>query len=56
MQWLRLRIPNVSGMGLIPDGGTKILHAMWGSQKIYAKKGKFEHEDKHTGKMTCEEI
>ena len=39
MQWLRLRIPNVSGMGLIPDGATKILHAMWGSQKIMPRRG-----------------
>ena len=33
VQWLKLHISTVGGTGLIPDHGTKILHATWHSQK-----------------------
>ena len=33
VQWLRLHPSNTGVMGLIPDWGTKIPHAMWSSQK-----------------------
>lgn len=38
VQWLRLFIANVGGTGLIPHGGTRSLHAMQHSQKIFLKK------------------
>ena len=38
VQWLRLRVPTVGGMGLIPGQGTKILHAVQHGQKTYNKK------------------
>ena len=32
-QWLRLHIPRVGDLGSIPGQETKILHALWCSQK-----------------------
>ena len=29
VQWLRLRASTAGGRGSVPDGGTKIPHAMW---------------------------
>ena len=40
VQWLRLRASTAGGMGLISDWGTKILHALWCSQKTKTKKQK----------------
>ena len=33
VQWLRLRASTAGGMGLISGWGTKILYALWCSQK-----------------------
>ena len=37
VQWLRLHVSSARGEGLIPGGGTKILHAMLCGQKIKIK-------------------
>ena len=34
--WLRLWVSTAGGLGLIPAWGTKILHALWHSQKKLA--------------------
>ena len=33
VQWLRVHSSNARGVGSIPGGGTKILHAAWPKQK-----------------------
>ena len=33
VQWLRLHTPNAGGTSSVPCQGTKIPHAMWGSQE-----------------------
>ena len=33
IQWLRLKPSAVGGVGLTPDEGTEILHALWCGQK-----------------------
>ena len=33
VRWIRVCISTAEGMGLIPGWGTKILHAVWHSQK-----------------------
>ena len=35
--WLRLWVSTAGGLGLIPAWGTKILHALWHSQKKISK-------------------
>ena len=35
--WLRLRVPRVGGLGLIPGQGTKILRAAWCDHKTKPK-------------------
>ena len=40
VQWVRLCASNAEGVGLISDWGTKILHALWCSQKTKTKKQK----------------
>ena len=34
VQWLRHRISNAWGAGLIPEQGTKILHVLWPPKKV----------------------
>ena len=41
VQWLRRRASIAGSEGLIPCLGTKILHAVWCSQKIEKKKKRF---------------
>ena len=38
VQWLRFHVATEGHTGLIPGRGTKILHAMWHSQKRKLKK------------------
>ena len=38
IQWLRLHVSNVAGVGLIPVWGTKILHASQCHQKLKINK------------------
>ena len=33
VQWLRLRASTAGGTGSVPGWGTKISHAVWGSEK-----------------------
>ena len=47
VQWLRLHASNAGGAGLIPGWGTKILHAVWHSQK--QKRGKIENKARIPG-------
>ena len=42
VQWLRLCAPTARSTGLIPDGGTKVLHALKCSQGEKKKEGKKE--------------
>ena len=42
VQWLRLHASTVGGTGQIPGQGTKLLYAMWRSQKRKKKKKKQE--------------
>ena len=43
VQWLRLCTRNAGGTGLIPDWGTKILHAAWHGQEKKKKCRVFNH-------------